>query len=136
MIPPVRVPVVINMAVQALLLVAVLIAARLARKKRLKTHCTVMTVAVPVQILATAAVMLPSMLGYVRYGDPGSLFNIEIWVHHTLGLAVIALWAYMTLAFRKVIKVKHRLRTPMIVTLWLWLITLALGAHLYLTIWA
>jgi hypothetical protein len=136
MIPPVRVAVVINLIAQALLLAAVLIAARLATKKRLKTHCNLMTVAVPVQILATTAVMLPSMLGYVRYGDPGSLFNIEIWVHHTLGLAVIALWIYMTLAFRRVIKVKHRLRKPMIVTFWLWLITLALGAHLYLTIWA
>jgi hypothetical protein len=127
---------VINLIAQLLLLAAVIIAARLARKKKLKTHCTMMMVAVPVQILAAAAVMLPSMLGYVRHGDPGSLFNIEIWVHHMMGLAVVALWVYMTLAFRKVIKVKHRLRKPMIVTFWLWLITLALGAHLYITIWA
>ncbi|MFC1941839.1 hypothetical protein ACFLWU_01315 [Chloroflexota bacterium] len=131
----VKILVIINLAVQIVLIITVCVAAFLAKKRQLKNHCTIMMVAVPVQILAIAGVMLPSMLGYVRYGQPGSSLNIEIWIHHILGLAVIALWIYMNLVFRGVFKRRVRLIIPMRLAFVLWLLVLVTGLHLYLLIW-
>ena len=131
----VRILAITNLAIQLLLIIIVIVAAYLAKKRQLKIHCTIMMVAVPVQIIAIAGVMLPSMLGYVRYGQPGSFFNIEIWIHHILGLAVIALWIYMNLAFRRVIKILGRLVMPMRLAFVLWLLVLFMGLHLYVVIW-
>jgi hypothetical protein len=94
-----------------------------------------MMVAVPVQIIAIAGIMLPSMLGYVRYGQPSDFFNIEIWIHHILGLAVIALWIYINLVFRRIIKIRSRLVIPMRLAFALWVIVLVMGLHLYVLIW-
>ena len=59
----------INLIVQLLLMVTVFVAAYLAKAKRqLIRHCTIMRVAIPVQIVSIAAVMLPSMLGYIESG--------------------------------------------------------------------
>ena len=130
-----RILVITNLVVQLLLIIVMSFAAYLARKRQLKNHCTIMTVAVPVQILTIAGVMLPSMLGYVRYGQPGSFFNIEIWIHHILGLVVIALWIYINLVFRRVIKIQGRLVIPMRLAFLLWLIVLGIGLHLYVLVW-
>jgi len=131
----VEILVITNLVIQLLLIIIVSFAAYLAKKRQLKNHCTIMMVAVPVQIIAIAGIMLPSMLGYVRYGQPGSFFNIEIWIHHILGLAVIALWIYMNLVFRRVIKIRGRLVIPMRLAFVLWLIVLGMGLHLYVLIW-
>ncbi|MFC1964670.1 hypothetical protein ACFLWG_01520 [Chloroflexota bacterium] len=131
----VRILAITNLIVQLLLIIIISVAAYLAKKRQLKIHCTIMMVAVPVQIIAIVSVMLPSMLGYVRYGQPGSLFNIEIWIHHILGLAVIALWIYINLVFRRVIKIRGRLVIPMRLAFVLWLLVLVMGLHLYVVIW-
>ena len=130
-----RVLAIINLIVQLLLIIIISVAAYLARKRQLKKHCTIMMVAVPIQIIAIASVMLPPMLGYVRYGQPGSSFNIEIWAHHILGLAVIVLWIYIILVFRGVIKVLGRLVIYMRLAFILWLLVLFMGIHLYIVIW-
>jgi putative membrane protein len=130
-----KVLVLTNLVIQLLLIIIVSVAAYLAKKKQLKIHCTLVMVAVPIQIIAIAGIMLPSMLGYVRYGQPESFFNIEIWIHHTLGLVVIALWIYINLVFRRVIKIQRRLVVPMRLALVLWLLVLAMGLHLYVLIW-
>ena len=124
-----------NLVVQILLIVAIAAAAYIAKKKRLKLHCTIMMVTVPVQIIAIAVVMLPPMLGYVRYGQPGSFLNIEIWTHHTIGLVVIALWIYINLVFRGVIKIRSSLVIPMRLAFLSWLSALIIGLHLYVLIW-
>ena len=131
----VRILAIANLAIQLLLIIIVSVAAYLAKKRQLRIHCTIMMVAVPVQIIAIAGIMLPSMLGYVRYGQPGSFFNIEIWIHHILGLAVIALWIYINLVFRRVIKIRHSLIIPMRLAFILWLLVLVMGLHLYALIW-
>ena len=130
-----RILVIINLVIQLLLIITISVAAYLAKKRQLKNHCAIMMVAVPVQIIVIAGIMLPSMLGYVRYGQPSSLFNIEIWIHHILGLVVIALWIYINLVFRRVIKIRGRLVIPMRLAFVLWLMVLGMGLHLYVLIW-
>jgi putative membrane protein len=125
----------INLVVQLLLVATILVAAYLAKRRSLKKHCAIMRVALPLQIISIAFVMLPSMLGYVRVGQPGSAFSIEIWIHHALGLAVVALWIYINLVVFRVIKTRHSLIIPMRLALVSWLITLITGIHLYLVIW-
>ena len=125
----------INLAFQVLLLVTILVAAFLAKRRSLKKHCAIMRVALPVEIISVFLVMLPSMLGYVRAGRPGSALSIEIWIHHALGLVVIALWIYINLVVLRVIKTKHRLVIPMRLALISWLATLIMGIHLYFVIW-
>jgi len=128
--------VLINLILQILLMMAVFVAAYLVKSKRqFIRHCTIMRIAIPVQIVATAVVMLPSMLGYIRNDVPGLLFNLEIPVHHVLGLVVIALWIYINLAFQGIIKVRARLVLPMRIAFFSWLVTLILGLHIYLAIW-
>ena len=77
-----------NLALQMLLVIMVSSASYLAKKRDLKRHCAFIRVLVIVQIIAIAVVMLPSMLGYIE-NPPG--FNTEMLIHHTFGLAVIAL---------------------------------------------
>lgn len=59
--------VVINFVVQLLLMVAVFSAVFFVKvKHQLIRHGMIMRVAVPVQIVSIAVVMLPSMLGYIE----------------------------------------------------------------------
>lgn len=121
----------LNLSVQALLLILVLVAAYLAISKRDYTrHCTLVRIAVPVQIIAIASVMLPSLLGYVRVA-PFSALSIEILAHHTVGLAVIILWIYINLAFSGAIKMIIRLRPVMRLALASWVTSFLIGLHLY-----
>lgn len=120
-----------NLAVQILLVIMVLGAAHLAKKRELIRHCNFMRVLVPVQIIAIAAVMLPSMPGYIE-NPPG--FYIEMLVHHTLGLAVIALWLYIIMAFGKPWMPRNFalfMRTAFI----LWILAFLLGLHMYALIY-
>jgi len=123
-----------NLAVQILLVIMVSRAAYLAKKRKLGRHCTFMRVLVPVQIIAIAAVMLPSMLGYIENETPGILFNIEMLIHHTLGLSVIALWLYINLSFGKA-WMPRNLRTFMRTAFVLWMLALLLGLHMYVRIY-
>ncbi len=120
-----------NLAVQILLVIMVLCAAYFAKKRKLIRHCNFMKVLVPVQIIAIAAVMLPSMLGYIENPPP---FNTEMLVHHTLGLAVIALWLYIILTFGKPWMPRNFalfMRTAFI----LWILAFLLGLHMYARIY-
>ena len=122
----------VNLAVQILLVIMVLGAAYLVKKKReLMRHCSFMRVLVPVQIIAIAAVMLPSMLGYIE--NPPRFYT-EMLIHHTLGLAVIALWLYIILAFGKPWMPRNFalfMRTAFI----LWILAFLLGLHIYARIY-
>jgi hypothetical protein len=121
-----------NLAVQILLIMMVSGAVYLAKKKReLMRHCSFMKVLVPVQIIAIAAVMLPSMLGYLK--NPPS-FSTEMLVHHTLGLSVVALWIYINLSFGKP-WMPRNLRAFMRLAFTLWMLALLLGLHMYIQIY-
>jgi putative membrane protein len=125
----------INLAVQLLLIITISIAAYLAKKKQLKTHCTIMRVAVPIQITAILGVMLPSMLGYIENEQPDTLLNIEILAHHGLGIVVVLLWIYVNLVYMGVMKMWGRPVMAMRLALVLWVLTFVMGLHLYALIW-
>jgi putative membrane protein len=124
----------VNLAIQILLFILASAAVYLAKKSEFDRHCTFMRVLVPVQIIAIAVVMFPSMLGYLENENPVPFFNIEMLVHHTLGLAVIALWIYIILAFGKA-WMPRNLRAVMRSAFVLWMISLLFGLHMYIRIW-
>ena len=125
----------INLFAQLGLAVILVLAAYLARRGRLQNHCAVMRIAVLVQILSIAVVMLPRLLGYVKNLQPTSTLSIEIWIHHLLGLAVVAIWVYVNLVMMGRIKKRGRLRSVMRLAFTLWLVSLGLGIHIYTSIW-
>ena len=125
----------VNLAIQVLLIMTVSGAVFLAKKRNLGKHCAVLRVAVPLQIIAIAVVMLPSMLGYIENEYRGKFFNIEMLVHHTLGLIVIAIWIYINLVFAGVMRMRGRLATAMRLALVAWILALIIGIHMYLLIW-
>jgi hypothetical protein len=59
-----------NLVVQLVLIALILGAVYLARRGRIKRHCTIVRGAVVVQIIAILIVMLPSLLGYVANVPP------------------------------------------------------------------
>lgn len=125
----------VNLVIQLLLGITLVAAVYLAKRKQLQRHCRIMRAAVPLLIVTTAGVMLPAMLGYLRYEPPGSLLSVEIWVHHTLGLVVILLWLYINLVAGRVIRMWFSLVFAMRLAMVSWLLALLLGLHLYLLIW-
>lgn len=59
----------VNLLVQILLLTTISIAVYMAKKLEHKKHCFIMRITLPVQVIAIALVMLPSMLGYIQSED-------------------------------------------------------------------
>jgi hypothetical protein len=122
----------LNLAVQLILVLMLLIAFRLARARDFKKHCTMMRIAVPIQILTVLGIMLPSMYGYEQNISTGSLFFLEISVHHVLGLGVLLLWVYINLVFMRLINPLLKIRIAMRLALVFWAASMVLGLHLYL----
>jgi hypothetical protein len=132
----VRILQIANLSVQVLLIIAVLTAAyRVIRKRDFRNHCRILRLAVALQIIAIALVMLPSMVGYIEHLERGSLFNIELLIHHSLGLVVIVTWIYINLAFSGIIKIWGRLAIAMRFAFITWVATLLLGLHILWIIW-
>jgi hypothetical protein len=120
--------------IQILILISILIGAYIAKKHHLKEHCLLIRVAGFLQIVLVIP-MLPSMLGYLNNGGRGLLFNIEMLIHHSLGIIVVLLWIVFNLAMFKVIKIKARLKKPMWIAQVLWIITILIGCHLFYITW-
>ncbi len=135
MVFDVKTQAIINLTIQVLLIMTVSGAVFLAKKRNLRKHCVVMMVAVLLQIIAIAGVMLPSMLGYIENEQLGIFFNIEMLVHHTLGLTVIAIWIYINLVFAGVMRIRGKLAAAMRLALGSWILALIIGLHMYLMIW-
>jgi hypothetical protein len=121
----------LNLVIQMILVLVLYVASRLAMGGDFKKHCTLMRIAVPVQILTVMGVMLPSMYGYLRNTSTASLFDSEILIHHSLGLVVVFLWIYINVIFMGILKPAIKIRTMMRVALICWTISLILGLHLY-----
>jgi hypothetical protein len=124
-----------NLILQVALIVLAFGALWLATKKRLTHHCLVMRVAVGVQIVLIAALMAPALAARVRIWDGWSWFSAEWVIHHTLGVIVVLLFIFFNLAMTGVIKFRHRLRPYMLSAFALWVVSLAMGIHLYWYIW-
>ena len=125
-----------NLIFQILLIAAVFGVAYLAKKKKdFRKHCIILRIAIPLQVIAIAGIMLPSMLGYIRLGQRDLLFNIEMLTHHTLGLVVILLWVYINLVFIGIVKTRGAPVLAMRVALILWVLTLLMGLHTFILLW-
>lgn len=85
---------IINLSVQFFLILLLNYATFLAKKRDLHKHCTIIRIASGIQIAAIIAVMWESMLGYLRNDAEGILFNMELLIHHSMGILVILLWIY------------------------------------------
>lgn len=125
----------VTLTIQILLIMTVSGAVFLAKKRNLGKHCVVMRVAVLLQIIAIASVMLPSMLGYIENEQRSIFFNIEMLVHHTLGLTVITIWVYINLVFSGVMRIRGSLVAVMRLAFASWILALIIGLHMYLLIW-
>ncbi|MDD1721581.1 MAG: hypothetical protein LUP95_06310 [Euryarchaeota archaeon] len=124
-----------NLVVQLVLIVFVLGAVYLARKGRVIRHCAIQRVTVSVQIIAILAVMLPSLLGYVENVPAVPLLFPELLIHHTLGLVLIGAWIYINLEVGGIIRPRVRRKTVMRFAFSVWMIAIALGVNIYLTIY-
>jgi putative membrane protein len=124
-----------NLVVQLALIALLLGAVYLARRGRVKRHCTIVRGAVVVQITAILVVMLPSLLGYVANVPPIPFLYPELLIHHILGLVLIAIFIYVNLevghVIRPVVKRKDAMRTA----LGVWLVAFALGIIIYFTVY-
>ncbi len=135
MVFDVKTQAIVNLTIQVLLIMTVSGAVFLAKKRNLGKHCVVMMVAVLLQMIAIASVMLPSMLGYIENEQRSIFFNIEMLVHHTLGLTVIGIWIYINLVFAGVMRIRGSLAAAMRLALASWILALVIGLHMYLLIW-
>jgi uncharacterized membrane protein YozB (DUF420 family) len=126
----------INLGVQCLLIIVLAIAAYFSiKKKDFKTHCRILRIAVPLQILSIAVIMLPSLIGYLGHEPKGTVFNTVLLVHHTLGLVVIAAWIYANLVLLKKIKPFIPLRFVMRLAFASWVFVFLMGVYLYFSIY-
>lgn len=90
-----------------------------------------MRIAIPIQIVAVLGIMLPSMYGFEKNISTGHRLLLEIFLHHALGLGVIALWIYINLVFMKFLNPWLKAKLAMRLALVLWVASLALGLHLF-----
>ena len=125
----------INLGVQLLLTLTLIGAVYLAKNKKFGSHCKVMRTAVPVQIIAILAVMLPSMDGYLVHGTPSPFFRAEMLVHHSIGLAIVVLWVYINLIFLGYLRPRFKIRTTMRLALAFWALSLFMGFHMFVSIY-
>jgi uncharacterized membrane protein YozB (DUF420 family) len=124
-----------DLVVQLVLIALVLIAVYLARRGRVIRHCTIVRGTVVVQIITIFAVMLPSLLGYVENVPPIPFLYPELLIHHFLGLVLIAIFIYVNLDVGRVIRPVVKRKNAMRTALGVWLVAIALGINIYLTIY-
>jgi uncharacterized membrane protein YozB (DUF420 family) len=124
-----------DLVVQLVLIALVLIAVYLARKGRVIRHCTIVRVTVIVQIITIFAVMLPSLLGYVENVPPIPVLYPELLIHHFLGVVLIVIFIYVNLDVGRVIRPLVKRKNAMRTALGVWLVAIALGINIYLTIY-
>jgi len=125
----------INFAVQLFLILLLNYATFLAKKRDLHKHCTIIRIASGIQIAAIIAVMWESMLGYLRNDADGILFNMELLIHHSMGILVILLWIYINLVFSRIIRSRGNFKNAMKLAYIVWTFTFILGMHIYFKIY-
>jgi hypothetical protein len=124
-----------NLILQLILAAALGFAVFLAKKKNYLKHCLVLRLAVTAQILAVLALMSPAMVQILVPGRPNGLFQAEVLLHHSLGLAVVLLWIYINLVYLGRLKARLALRRAMQAAAGLWVASLILGFHIYLRLY-
>jgi hypothetical protein len=124
-----------NLALQLVLVAALGFAVFLAKRRSFQRHCLVLRLAVIAQIVSVMAMMSPAMVGILEPGRPNGLFQAEVLLHHSLGLAVILLWIYINLVFMGKLKARIASRRAMTATAGIWMVSFILGLHIYLRLY-
>ncbi len=125
----------VNIAVQLVLLAFVFGAVYLARRGRVVRHCTVQRGTLLIQIIAILGFMLPSLLGFAQSAPSLPLFYPELLIHHSFGLIIVGMWVYINLDVSRRIKQLIKRKTAMRFALGVWVVTIALGLHIYYTLY-
>jgi uncharacterized membrane protein YozB (DUF420 family) len=79
--------------------------------------------------------MLPSLLGYVENVPPIPVLYPELIIHHFLGVVLIVIFIYVNLEVGRVIRPLVKRKNAMRTALGVWLVAIALGINIYLTIY-
>ncbi len=128
-------PAFINLSVQFLLILLLNYATFLAKKRDLHKHCTIIRITAFIQIAAIVAVMWGPMLGYLGNDTQDILFNMELLIHHSLGILLITLFIYINFVFLKITRSRGNLRNIMKAAYIIWTFTFILGLHIYIKIY-
>jgi uncharacterized membrane protein len=126
---------IVNLLVQLVLIGFVFGAVYLARKGRVIRHCTIVRCAIIAQIISILAIMLPSLLGFVENVPPIPFLYPELLTHHILGLVLIGIFVYINLEVGRVVHPLVKRKSVMRLALGIWLVALALGINIFLTIY-
>jgi hypothetical protein len=124
-----------NLVLQLILTAALAFAVFLAKRKNFQEHCFVLRLAVLAQILAILALMSPAMGHILEPGRPNGLFQVEVLMHHSLGLSVVLLWIYINLVYLRRWKARIAPKRAMQAAASFWVISLILGFHIYLKLY-
>jgi len=125
----------INFSVQFFLILLLNYATFLAKKKDLHKHCTIIRTAAGIQIVAIAAIMWESMVGYLGSDAMDTSFNMELLIHHSLGILLIFLWVYINLVYGRFIRSRGNFRNSMKLAYIVWMVAFILGLHIYIKIY-
>jgi len=124
----------INLSVQLFLILLLNYAVFFAKKRNLYEHCNIIRIAIVIQLASILAVMWESMLGYLSNAQD-RFFNMELLIHHSLGILLILLWIYINLVFARLIQSRIELRHIMKLAYIIWTFAFILGLHIYIKIY-
>ena len=121
----------LNLILQLALCIALIYALLLARRREFKRHCLTLRLAFAAQILAILLLMSPAMGIVLEPGRPPSFLVAEILLHHALGLAVIPLFIYINLVYKRRLAPRFSMRSAMQAAAGMWVASLLMGFHIY-----
>lgn len=120
-----------NLILQLALSIALIYALLLARRKSFQKHCLMLRLAFAAQLLAILLLMSPAMGLLLEPGRGVSLFMAEILLHHALGLAVIPLFVYINLVYKRRLSPRLSMKSAMQAAAGMWAASLLMGFHIY-----
>lgn len=123
-----------NIGLQLLILLLLALSSYMAHSKKVKPHCSLMGIALFLQLLTIVFVMSPSLSSVSGIQISNQLF-LELWIHHIAGLLVMLLVMYINLAVKGSIRFlgdPYRLMRPVAL---LWFVVFLGGMHIYLSLY-
>jgi hypothetical protein len=124
----------INLWGQLAVAVGLAVAFYLARRRKLKIHCLVMRILVPLQVLAIGGFMFRSLVLYLQNPPSKVLLVPEMLVHHTLGLVVVLVFVWANLDVAWAPRFRRFLKPLMRTAISCWAVSLMLGLHIFLRV--
>ncbi len=124
-----------NIWLQLLILLLLVLSSYMAHSKKVKPHCSLMGLALFLQLLTIFFVMSPSLSSVSGIQISDQLL-LELWVHHIAGLLVMLLVMYINLAVKSSIRFlgdPYRLMRPVAL---LWFVVFLGGMHIYLSLYS